>query len=279
LLEAETEISYWANVRNWHLQNEYDLFECVKKIVLELVKDKKLFDWMKYHNAKYELKDGSFNFSTPPVTGVPYGDYAVDFEYDPTNIFYNSVAANNLILGQTNDMEDIFDLCDKIKSKGHLYHNLALKHYAIQLHNFLSQYYSFARSFKVLKDYMKSFKDYKPDIIWSTRTDVFHNINEYDISDKFNLLQDQLNRLHTERITNKRAILSNQVLIDRNQPYVCDFSLFSTVKMLDNILNLDKQTCEDIIFNAMTRNKIDLIKTKDAKSATQHALWSAIFNA
>lgn len=278
IAQAETEIRNWSRVRLWQFQTQQELFEPVKKIVLDLATDKRLYDWLAYHNEKYSTEPELFNFSTPPLNNVPIGDYTVDFVYDAASIFYNSITPNESLFNQTNALGDILDLCKKMSDRSDLYQNIALKHYAIDLHNFMSQYYSFARSFVVLKNYMNANTEYKPDLVWSTRSDVFHLFDGVDVSDKFDLLLDQLDKLRVDALSNNRAIITNRVIIDRNQPYVCDLNFFSTVEMLDNILDLDNQTCQDIIVNAMTKNKTHFVKTKDAANSIQHVLWSAIFS-
>lgn len=271
-------ISHWPGVRQWSLQTEQELFNTIKKIVIQLAQDQKLYDWFNHYNKIHSAGDEFFNFSIPPLTGVPVGDYKPDFSYDTASIFYNSLADNNQIFDKTGDLANIIELCEKISSESELYHNIELKNYAIDLHNYICQYYSFVRSFKVLKDYMSINVDYKPDLVWSTRSDVFHLFSGYNCTKKFDQLRDQLEYLHDDKVSDKKAIISNSVLIDRNQPYVCDLNFFSTVDMLDNILNLESQSSEDLIFNALTRNKINLIKTRDAKDAIHHILWAAIFS-
>jgi hypothetical protein len=280
IIETEKQLAYWPNIRLWHLQNEYDLFEVIKKSINELANDKKYYDWLSQHNKKYNLNDNindninDFNL-TPPLTGVPAGSKSIEFHYDAANILFNSISPHGLMLNDVGVMQDVLDLCDKLSDNTVIYHNSILKHYAIILHERMSQYYSFVRSYKVLKDYMKDYTDYTPDIVWSTRSDIFHIFKD---DDQFDILQQQLNHLMEDKVTDKKAIISNSVLIDRNQPYVCDFNFFSTVSMLDNILKLDKQTCEDLIFDALTKHKKNLIKVADAKGATPHVLWPAVFN-
>ena len=275
-LETEKQIAYWLNVRHWHLQNEYDLFEVIKKSIIELANDEKYYDWLSHHNKKYNFKEkfGNLNL-TPPLSGIPPGSMSIEFQYDGAKMLYDSISPHMSMLDQVGVIQDLLDLCDKVSDNAVIYHNVVLKHYAIEIHERMSQYYSFARSYKVLKDYMNTYTDYTPDIVWSTRSDIFHIFNS---DDRFDILQQQLNNLMKDKITDKKALISNLVLIDRNQPYVCDFNFFSTVPMLDNILNLDKQTCEDIIFDALTKHKTNLIKVKDANGATPHVLWPAVLN-
>lgn len=223
--EAEEKINFWPLVQQFSFQSESELFNTVKKIVVELLHDHQLIDWVASYNKKYNNKKGQFDFTTLAVTD-----------------------------------------CDS--------DNIIMKSYIIELHNLLSQYYSFACAFKVLKDYTST-TEYIPDLVWSTRTDVFHIFNAID---HFDILLNQLNNLYNDKISNKKAIISNVVLIDNNHPFVCDFNFFSTYKMLDTILNLDNQTCHDIIYNAMIKNKAHIVKLSTAGNTLQHTMWSAIFN-
>jgi hypothetical protein len=279
--EAESLVSYWQpRVRYWQFHNEADLFEPIKKITLDLVSDRKLYDWITYHNTKHNIQDKIMPFHLTPPSDPPNGDYKDDFTYSTADILYKSIAKNEKMLDQTGDLSDILDLNDKIASKANLYHNLVLKEYAIKLHNLMSQYYGFIRSFQVLKNYMKENPYYKPDLVWSTRTDLCHEfVQSVDQYNKFETIISQLESIYAkDSANNSKVILSNRVQIERNQPYICDLNLFSTVTMLDNIFNLEEQTFEDIIINSMTKNKIHLIKTMEAQESTSHTLWSAIFN-
>lgn len=279
-MEAEEKISQWPSVRRWSFQTESELFETIKKIVIELSNDKKLIDYLNNHNKQYNRDAPVFDFSSPPLSDVPDGNYTIDFSYDPVKIFYDSISEkNSLILDKVDLFADILKLSQRMSKKSTLYHNTALKSYTIELHNFISQYYSFIQSFKTLKDHMSDYPDYKPDLVWSTRTDVFHIFNNK--LDHFDILLNQLINLENSYKNDSsldKVITTNLIRIDNNQPYICDFNLFSTVKMLDTILDLDKQKSTDIIFNAMIKNKTHFIKTTDAKYRVQHVLWSAFFN-
>jgi hypothetical protein len=277
--EAEEKIRYWPLTRRWSFQSERKLFDTIKKIVIELSNDNKLINWLSNHNEQYNRDTPIFDFSCPPLTDVPDGNYTIDFSYDPVKIFYDSISEkNSLIFDKVDLFGDILEISQRMATKSTLYHNSALKNYTIELHNFISQYYSFIQSFKTLKDYISDYPAYKPDLVWSTRTDIFHIFNNRP--DHFDILLKQLEVLEnlSENDSSNKIITTNLIRIDNNQPYICDFNLFSTVTMLDNILNLDKQESTDIIFNAMIKNKTHFIKTNDAKYRVQHVLWSAFFN-
>jgi hypothetical protein len=279
--EAESLVSYWQpRVRYWQFQNEADLFEPIKKITLDLVSDRKLYDWLTYHNARHNIQSKIMSFNLMPHSDRPFGDYKDDFTYNAADILYKSISENEKLLDQTGDLRDILDLNDKIASKANLYHNLVLKEYAIKLHNLMSQYYGFIRSFQLLKNYMKENPYYNPDLVWSTRTDLCHEFAQsIDWDIKFDTMISQLESIYAkDSANNSKVILSNRVQIERNQPYICDLNLFSTVTMLDNIFNLNEQTCKDIIINSTTRNKIHVIKAMEAQELISHTLWSAIFN-
>lgn len=279
--EAEMLVSYWQpRVRYWQFQNESDLFDLIKKVTLDLVSDRKLYDWLTYYHERHNIQPKIMPFHLTPPSDPPIGDYKDDFTYNTAEILYKSISTNEHIFDQTGDLVDIHHVNDKIANSAHLYHNLVLKEYAIKMHNLLSQYYGFIRSFQLLKKYMKENPVYKPDLVWSTRTDLCHEfVESVDRHTKFETMISQLNMIYDkDKINNRKVILSNSVQIERNQPYICDLNLFSTVAMLDNIFDLENQTCEDIINNALTTNKIHLIKTMEANELTPHTLWSAIFN-
>ena len=261
--ETEKKIKFWPDVRQYHIQTEYEVFNIVKKIVLELVSDSTFYDWRNQHSDKFNYHNGMIDFTAPPVDPVLRNDFKTDFNH----ILYKNLCPEIILVNQTNEMMRLKSLFENY----YTYYNISLCDYAITLHNLISQYYSFAKSFMVLKEYMSN-NQYNPGLVWSTRTDVFHTFT--GSGDIFEAISSQIDFLTEEKESN--PIISPDVLINKGLPWINDYNLFSNVSSLDKIL--DSYSCEDILVNAMVRDKLSFFNIKFHPMSIQHTMWAKIFN-
>jgi hypothetical protein len=274
--ELAREINHWPSVSRWNDQSEYVIFNAVKKIILELASDKKLYAWWEEYTKKHNIKGADIDNIMPNLSDC-IGD-TVDFKYHLTDIIYNTINARTKILTQDNTLVELRSLLENINSGGYQYYNMELCRHAFELHNLLSQYYSFARSVRSLKDYMKDYPDYMPDLVWSTRPDVVHIFESKHDYDKLDSIYKYINLLSTAKEYVDKVIIASHVSIMQSHPFLHDFNFFSTVKNLDNILKLDYQSCEDILINAMTKNKHNLFQLREGIYSQSHISWGLIFN-